>query len=574
MRWSIKTSSDTSTSNGTTTKTTKTTRTQYITIGDIVGMAKSATGAVKNLKTKLPTFISSLKSSGNTTGVSTANMVNNIVQPLSAIIQGMDVYKKAMGIVETVTPIVQLVARSTGIWCSPGNAADIGQIVLGMVEQILISLVTDAIVRLKEFIWNYEFKIQEITSTASAVITSNLNSASVSINAKVSSSLSNSVLNATRSSSSGVETSGSLTLAQAQLNELYGKLTNATTSETATGTAEAIANLLSNIQKTYGTAYETKYSISTDIVRLLRGSSSNNGIQYSDDGGKSWTDSSETTGSWCCFAKINIGTESSPVYRYIAGSEPYVESSSLASSTDTDWSKDTNSQYNKDYYYILNKKIGRYTKLLKDDNDITTMIYKTSKGCYNASNLTSSGIYYSDDNGLTWTASDINSGYYGNIYEFAKKSNGSGYIDETVVACNYDYTGMIYSTDGKSWSSSKMDSSDINTGRWVKIYTSDNTTYTAMAYDLEAIAKLAKINACTLINVSETAVSSAAIFSLPAAEIYISNAQKNLTEIIDYIHENYTDRLPTYTDAFWDDKITKILAGEYTMQDAIDGVDL
>ena len=106
----------------TTNKTLRTTRTQYITVGDIVGAAKSATGAVKNLVARLPNYINQFRSNPyakSQAQANTAQMILNIASPLATILQGAEVYKTIMKVVGILTPIMKLIARGTGVWCSP-----------------------------------------------------------------------------------------------------------------------------------------------------------------------------------------------------------------------------------------------------------------------------------------------------------------------------------------------------------------------------------------------------------------------------------------------------------------------
>ena len=156
MRWALKTKTEdiTSAQNSNLLPTqierkTTTTKTQYITVGDIVGAASSMAGAVKNVVKTIPGYINIFKNNGDAASASLAQVALNIATPLAGIIQGAEVYKKMMNVINTLTPIMKLIARGTGVWCSPGNAADISNIVLGTVQQILVAVVTQIIIALK-----------------------------------------------------------------------------------------------------------------------------------------------------------------------------------------------------------------------------------------------------------------------------------------------------------------------------------------------------------------------------------------------------------------------------------------
>jgi len=180
MRWEIKTKTETTSDS----KKVITTKKQYITIGDIIGAGKSVIGAVKNAVRQIPGWIKVFKNNGQTASANLAQTALNIATPLAAIVTGAEYYKTATNVINTLTPIMKLIARGTGIWCSPGNAADIGNIVLGTVQQLLVALVTQAIIALKDWLWNIEIPLQEITTEASYAITKNLKEASNSINKK------------------------------------------------------------------------------------------------------------------------------------------------------------------------------------------------------------------------------------------------------------------------------------------------------------------------------------------------------------------------------------------------------
>ena len=158
MRWSLQTKvEDTPINSRQTKRTTKYTKSQYITVGDIVGAASSMAGAVKAVARMVPKYKKTFKENGDAISANAAQTVENIAVPLAGIITGAETYKKVMNKINTLTPIMKMVARGTGIWCSPGNAADIANIVLGTVTQILVAAITTIILKLKDWVWNFEF---------------------------------------------------------------------------------------------------------------------------------------------------------------------------------------------------------------------------------------------------------------------------------------------------------------------------------------------------------------------------------------------------------------------------------
>ena len=112
MRWAVKTDVTTENINATQQKKIKkTTKTQYITVGDIVAGAKSMAGAVKNIVRKVPSYRDAFKLNGDAASANLAQLCLNIATPLSAIITGAEIYKKAMNVINTLTPIMKLIAR-------------------------------------------------------------------------------------------------------------------------------------------------------------------------------------------------------------------------------------------------------------------------------------------------------------------------------------------------------------------------------------------------------------------------------------------------------------------------------
>lgn len=144
-------------------KTVTTTTTTYLKIGDIIGAAKNAYDLGQRLRNKKGVITKTLKTYG-------ASYAASLLNPLIVLIKGMDIYKKILSVVEIVTPIAQTVARATGVWSSPGNVGDIASILLGVVNKILIQIATIFIIKMKDIIWNFEFKIKQTSETATSII--------------------------------------------------------------------------------------------------------------------------------------------------------------------------------------------------------------------------------------------------------------------------------------------------------------------------------------------------------------------------------------------------------------------
>ena len=86
---------------------------------------------------------------------------------------------------------------------------------------------------------------------------------------------------------------------------------------------------------------------------MLRGSNNDCGIQYSDDDGRTWKNTEQVTGSFCCFAKLVTEEEDNYKITYFAASAPYIKS--VVKTTDEKFSTIESSiqnidKYNKPYY--------------------------------------------------------------------------------------------------------------------------------------------------------------------------------------------------------------------------------
>ena len=418
MRWKV-TSVNTTDNQDTGIRTTTKTKQLSITVGEAVGMGKTAYGAVQAVAKSLKSYINQKKNSTTSTskdGVksTTSSLASSALAPLystastlATVVKGLEAYKKVMSVVEKVTPAVQLAARASGCWCSPGNAGDIGQIILGKVQQILISLAVSTVSNLKDYVWNYEFAIKEIREEYEEPINKNIE--------ELSEELSDSVLEDCINN----------------LNTSDDSTGNQFISDISSGNIDLSAAFDWNNDsdtKWFSDVYVTEY---TDYYgtsnRKLRGSLKNLGIQYSDDDGETWTQTKQEDGNWTCFAKIKVDD----AYIYVAGSKDFI--SSLKDSEDSDWVE------NKNYYYDDGYNIQTRNKYYKENNSFDGEErdeYEISKG-----------IYYSLDNGITWQASNIAD----NINCFCEFEEKPDY-PTTIVAGSDDFNGCYYTEDGKTWS--------------------------------------------------------------------------------------------------------------------------
>lgn len=591
MRWSLKTKTEDITSaqdssllSTQTKRKTITTKTQYITVGDIVGAASSMAGAVKNVVRTIPGYINIFKNNGDAASASLAQMALNIATPLAGIIQGAEVYKKIMNTINTLTPIMKLIARGTGVWCSPGNAADIANIVLGTVQQILVAVVTQIIIALKDWVWNFEFKLRDITTESSIIITKNLKSSSARINKKVYSSLNYSTLNQGLDvqSISAVD-SGSLlpTATQTELSKLIKQINDqAGQSASLEGQAEEIRKaIIAGLHPAFGDSWITEYNIDGEHLREFRGSTNNNGIQYStiENGKVVWKQSNKSDGSFCCFGKIN---KSDGTVVYLAGSSPWIYKTDLVLNTDSEWSQDSHNMYNKDYYIYdsvkdaerKNNNFHKANKALKDSVDIETQTTKKAVRCYNATPTKPAiGIWYSVDNGENWYQSNITDAYIGSFFEYTEKPN----YPTTSVAARYDYNGLLYSENGSHWEVSKTNGENLDFGRFIDLKDLKSEKFRTNSVDIEATANIT----ATAYTLSRHTINQEINVSISPLEITVNNEETTdkIRKILDYIHYNYNSHngdvyyLRKFDDAFWTQLIADIKSNDYTMENAIRG---
>lgn len=572
---------------------TNTNKKLYVTVGDIVGMGKSASEAVKNAIVNVNSLIAGLKQDPALIGqVAGATMVQNLLTPLYVVIKGTEVYQKIMTVADIVTPIVKLIARGTGVWCSPGNAADIGQIVLGIVNEILVGLITSIIARLKNWIWNYEFLIKDINTASSEAITKMMNALGKELKIVVGRGFGGAGAfttwmtgsNLTPDSASGSASFATFEKYKEAIGDLKSGLNAASALPIPSGTAQSLANSLAGKSPEYFSDYwVSAYAppeTAEGTLRLFRGSVNNKGIQYSDDGGKSWTQSKQVNKSFGCFAKINIGTEEKPRYRYLAGSIPYIAKENLVSITDSTWSKNEYGQYDKDYY-MYNKTYGKtekYTKFRKDSHNKNYYIAKEAKGCYSSDNsyVKGDGVYRSDDNGVTWikcNSSDFEN--IGKLFEFKEKIGEPS----RVVACDYDYKGIWYTEDGDNFSRSKIkraaagEFEDITYGRWNVVNDFDNDKIYGHPNAISARAIItAKVGILNHTSAKPITAKTSVIATIIDKIDDLYGALWRRIKLA--IHKNYNISWDYYSAEFWADLRSRVFKGQYTWEDYEAGKDL
>jgi len=419
MRWKIK-SVETTEDKSAGTRTTVKTQQLVVTVGEAIGVAKTASGAVQAAAKSLTTLSKANPKAGLSPLAASASI-------LSTLVQELEVYKKVMGAIEKVTPVVQIVARASGLWTSPGNAGDISQIILGQVQKVLMAIVLSSINILKDMIWNYEFVIKEINPEFTESINKNLENLNKQLSGQV---------------------------LQECLDKIVG---DSNTSTNADGFINGISDGemslgdVFNDTDWFSEAYKTQYETSQNTVRMLRGSYINTGIEYSDDGGKTWNQTNQETGSWYHFAKIKVNNQ----WRYVAASRDYIKTLQDAQ----EFSANTN------YYYNDGVGIKEMTKYQKEIEEYPPKV----KDDY----IPSLGIYYSDDNGISWISSTVTTDNINCLCEFEEKSGDPDNYVPSIAAASDDFNGCYYTTDGANWTQTFQDEKWLNINAyddiWIRI---------------------------------------------------------------------------------------------------------
>lgn len=591
MRWEITSSSEIEDNKKITTKK----KVQYITVGDIVAMGKSAAGAVLKLAKKVPRFIAALKENGADTMTQAGAMaLNNIVQPLAVMVQGLDIYKKVMTVLDMVNPIMKMISRATGVWCSPGNAGDMAQIILGTVQQILIGIAISAVIALKEWVWAFEFKFREISESSSIAICNKLKKKFKKRKGKKILSLGDE-----EDGYSRINPNLQDDYSEDKASKLFADRRAATKNkidnmfkEEQKAAAADVQVLLNSIYgpeltpeekcssgKSSRNNYITEKVVENDILRMLSGSLENHGIFYSDDKGKTWLPTKQKDVSFAKFAKIYNKEEDKWIY--IAGSTHYIKSLKKIQD-DKEFVKNEIGHYNKDYYEMDgNDNINKVSKIQKDRLEEKYPNFEAIKNMdiikEYGDRKSASGIFYSDDDGMTWQKSNIDTGSFELFFEYREKDG----TPARVVAASSDYEGIYYTEDGKEWQRSNLlnngKENPIDTERWVVLKDSYGTIvklygddmYVNNTSDGKVVTRVVKAGVNKEFNiksnnyfVSGNGLEDAAIMA------------PKIIPITTYIHEHYTDRLINYTAQWWNDLINKIKHDKYTLEDAKAGKDL
>lgn len=473
MRWKIKSVTTKEEDNKLITTTTKA---FAITVGDIAGVARTATGALTSLASNFTKFIKTINDPTNKDSLLSASQsaaiaaLNSFIQPMAAVAKGLEVYQKVMKVASIVSPILQMIARATGVWVSPGNAGDIADIIGGTIVEILSNIAMSIFLMLKEWIWNYEFELWQTSDEMSTEIARSLEKFAAELRKKTEKNLKtgNSDENGNLIGTTPIKTNkkkyakdNDLGSEEAEVNIIQDTyVTQDTDGTQITATKYILATW--NKSSYYKTIYKIK---DQTYPRMLRGSDNNGGIQYSDDNGKSWKNTDQKSGSFCCFGKLITEDEENYNITYFAASAPYIKK--VINTEDEEFRTmasniENTNKFNKAYYSKNKKQLTRQEKEKGFDADnVYEPDKKTKKeGSEELMNyIPASGLWKSDNDGITWTqVSSMSTGYYGKLYEFLEKFNEPF----TLVAATYgeDYNGIYWTQDGDNWNRSKVNLPD------------------------------------------------------------------------------------------------------------------
>ena len=355
----------------------------------------SATNALSYLKKSAGTM-SSLKKEG--IGGSVVSVASTAIQPLIAMAKTSETYQKVAKIQSKVSPILNMAARASGAWASPGNAGEISQKLLYTAESTLIQIILITLMSLKDWVWNLEFSIPVSESSVTTYINKAIASAAIA---------NSSIISAASTNISG--------------NSYVG--------------IDSSDDSIKYIELDFEKTLEMDYAVEGSTYKRLIGLGyNNNGIWYSDDGGTNWSHSTinsiYTYGSWscvCCYDNIII----------VGGYTPNKE-------TETElYSSDGINFYSDSAMTVsvnINNIVGNsYSKYNEGNNKYLIKTVNSSKG-----------IYYSSDYGVTYNTTSVTSGDFIDIYALTDGTT------TRATAYSVDNKGILYSDDFINWNSSNI----------------------------------------------------------------------------------------------------------------------
>ncbi len=154
MRTDIKTkSSDFTDSSGNKYKKITTTKNVKVTVGDIIGTAKTSGEALSALKRK----------ASDPTIKKTA--IAGLISPLISFASTMEAIKSTITASSYIRKAINVAALASGTGFSPGNPAEIAQIGITAIKKILIAMALSALSTMKKFVWDYEIDLGGISNS-------------------------------------------------------------------------------------------------------------------------------------------------------------------------------------------------------------------------------------------------------------------------------------------------------------------------------------------------------------------------------------------------------------------------
>lgn len=472
MRYKTSTSTTTSTdSSGNEIKKVTTTKTPYLTIGDIIGAGVTASKAVSKL--------SAMKNNPNVMKTAAGSLVG----PLVALVKTMDAYKVVMNVIDKVTPAVQLVARGSGLFHSPGNIGDMLNIIWGKVQKVLVMLALSAVTTIKDIIWAIEIPFPSIDSSVSSIISKAVTSTGTTITTSTTKAINDtaSIINGDSSVSIPSEVSALKEYSSGSNDEIQDIINSS--DGTTVMPSGAKSSLAFNFIKDTGTKMTGK-----EYSRLIAGSSQNLGLFYSDDGGSTWEESSVTSGSWkSCGGKGgtycagSIGTYTASTDTSFIASKKYYSSDGGSIHTESPsslglYESSTDSSFSvvKSYYelgsgtsctYASPESLGLYEdSSLSTPSADTEFMWKSGDEHYYYSNSGTAEIASPIVLGLLSQSQDSSFSASKKYYKIENSSYSSaspssiGLLEETKPG-----TGIVYSTDyGSKWTATSKTSGSCN----------------------------------------------------------------------------------------------------------------
>lgn len=145
-------------------------------IGNSFGDTDAMGTFVGNAKSIAVTSLSSTQNELKTFAIKYGlGPIQGLVGPVIGLFKSSEIFQKVMTVYTTVKPLIQTAARSSGVMFSPGNLAEIGMILQGEIQKLLVSLLAMVKELLINLVLNFELEIQLSSKETAPIISEEQN---------------------------------------------------------------------------------------------------------------------------------------------------------------------------------------------------------------------------------------------------------------------------------------------------------------------------------------------------------------------------------------------------------------